>query len=156
MDTLYAIFLPLHSIVRWLVVITALLAIGRALSGLLGKRPWTGFDRTVGQWFTITMDSQVLIGLILYFFLSPITTAALQNFGGAMSNPSVRYFAVEHIVLMMIAVALVHVGSARVKKAGSDLAKHRNAAIWYGLATLLTLAAIPWPFLAAGRPWFRF
>jgi hypothetical protein len=91
----------------------------------------------------------------LYFFLSPITRAALQNFGGAMSNAPVRYFAVEHILLMLIAAALAHVGRSRSRKAEADLAKHRNAAIWFGLAVIVLLAAIPWPFLAVGRPWIR-
>jgi hypothetical protein len=153
MDTLYAIFLPLHSILRWVVVITALLAVGRALMGWLGKRPWTGLDRKAGLWFTIAMDSQVLVGLILYFFLSPLTTLAMRNFGGAMSDATLRYFAVEHLTMMIIAVVLVHIGSARSKKAGSDNAKHRNAAIWFGLALLVMLAAIPWPFMPIARPW---
>jgi hypothetical protein len=156
METLYAIFLPLHNLLRWVVVITALLAIGRALAGWLGKRPWTALDRKAGLWFTIAMDVQVLVGLILYFFLSPITLAALRNFGGAMSESSLRYFAVEHIIMMIIALVLAHVGSARARKAANDLAKHRNAAIWFILAFLIILAAIPWPFLAVGRPWIRF
>ena len=156
MESLYGIFLSLHSLIRWPVVIFALLAVVRAMAGWLGNRPWTELDRKSGLWFTIAMDTQVLIGLILYFFLSPITTTAMQNFGGAMSNASVRYFAVEHLVMMLIAVALAHVGSARAKKAATDQAKHRNAAIWFGLAIILVLAAIPWPFLEAGRPLIRF
>ena len=156
MDTLYAIFLALHSIVRWLVVIAAVIAVGRAVAGWIGKRPWKVFDDKISTWFTIFMDSQVLIGLILYFFLSPMMRTALQNFGGVMGNASVRYFAVEHVFLMLIALALVHVGRSRSRKAATDLAKHRNAAIWFGLAVVVLLAAIPWPFLDVGRPWIRF
>ena len=154
MDFLHPILLPLHNIIRWAVVITALLAVGRALAGWFGKRPWTEMDRKTGVWFTIAMDTQVLIGLLIYFFTSPITTQALQNFGAAMGDPVRRYFAVEHIMMMLIALVLAHVGSARAKKAGSDLAKHRNAAIWFGLSIVLVLASIPWPFLATGRPLF--
>lgn len=154
MDFLHPILLPVHNIVRWIVVITALLAVGRALAGWFGKRAWTEMDRKAGVWFTIAMDTQVLIGLILYFFTSPITTQALQNFGAAMSDPLRRFFAVEHIFMMLVALVLAHVGSARAKKAGSDLAKHRNAAIWFGLAILVVLAAIPWPFMSTGRSLF--
>jgi len=156
MGTLYAIILPLHSIVRWLVLITALFAIIRAVTGMRFNRPWESMDDKAGLWFTISMDTQVLLGLILYFFLSPITQNMLRNMGGAMSDPTARYFGVEHAVMMLIALALAHVGRARARKAKERLNKHRTALIFYVLALAVTLAAIPWPFLAVGRSLFPF
>ena len=153
---LYPIFLTLHSIVRWLIILAALLAIIRAVNGLSYKRGWTGMDNRVSLWFTSLMDIQLLMGIILYFFLSPITMSALQNFAGAMGNTSVRFFAMEHAVVMLIAVIIAHVGRSMVKNAGSPAAKHRRTAIWIGVAILLVLLSIPWPFLEFGRPLLRF
>ncbi len=152
----YSIFLVLHSLMRWVIVILAVLALVRAFSGWLGNKPWAALDDKVGLWFTISMDVQLLLGLVLYFVLSPLTKAALQDFGAAMSSTGLRYFAVEHAFLMLLAVILAHVGRARSRKAVEAVAKHRNAAIFFGLAILAVLAAIPWPFLAGvGRPLFR-
>lgn len=156
MDILYAIFLPLHSILRWLVLLAALFAIVRAITGLRFKRPWEAMDDKAGLWFTIFMDVQVLTGLILYFFLSPITQRMLQNMGGAMSDPVTRYFGVEHITMMLIALALAHIGRARSRKATERQAKHRAALIFFALSLAVTLAAIPWPFLTIGRRLFPF
>lgn len=153
---LYSIFLTLHSIMRWLVILLALLAIIRAVNGLSFKRGWTGMDNRVGMWFTTLMDIQLLVGLILYFFLSPITMIALQNFGGIMGNTSIRFFAVEHAFVMLVAVIVAHVGRSMIRRADSPAAKHRRTAIWVGVVILLVLLAIPWPFLEAGRPLFRF
>jgi len=87
---------------------------------------------------------QFLTGVILYAFVSPITKAAFNNFGAAMKNADLRFYAVEHILIMVIALVLVHIGGAKSKKAKTPLAKHRSAAIYYGISLVLILVAIPW------------
>lgn len=141
---LYQIVLTLHSITRWLVILAALLAIIRSVNGLAFKRGYTGMDNRVGMFFTMFMDIQVLFGILLYFFLSPITTAALQNFAGAMSNSAARFFTVEHALMMMIALGIAHMGRVMIKKAANASAQHRRTLIWFGLTILVVLAAIPW------------
>lgn len=141
---LYSITLTVHSVLRWLIVLSALLAIIRAVNGLSFKRGWTQMDNRVGLWFTIFMDLQLLLGLLLYFFLSPTMKIALQNFGGAMGDATLRFFAVEHAFMMLIAVIVAHVGRSMIRKADKDRAKHRRTLIWFGLAILLVLVAIPW------------
>ena len=140
---LYSILLPLHSIMRWVVIILALVTIGRALYGWLGKKPWTQLDNRLSSFFTMGFDIQILIGLILYF-ISPLMQTAFQNFGGAMSNSDLRFYAVEHIFLMILALGIAHAGRTLSRKAKDAFKKHRNAALFYILAILIVLAAIPW------------
>lgn len=149
---MYSIVLEVHSILRWLIVLSALFAIIRAVTGLSFKRGWMALDNQAGMWFTTLLDVQLLVGILLYFFLSPTTTAAMRNFGGAMSNNAARFFAVEHVALMFVAAALAHIGRSRIRKISEPIQKHRRALIFFGLALLVILAAIPWPFLAYGRP----
>ena len=149
---LYSVFVTLHSILRWLVVLAALFAIIRASTGISFKRGWMQMDNRAGVWFTSLLDLQVLIGIILYFFLSPTTTIALQNFGAAMGNAATRFFAIEHVLGMLVAVVVAHVGRSLVRRAPAPIQKHRRAAIWIALSLLIVLAAIPWPFLSYGRP----
>jgi uncharacterized membrane protein YozB (DUF420 family) len=153
---LYPIFLSLHSILRWFVLIVAILAIIRAITGLSFRRGYTTMDNRAGLWYTILLDIQVLIGIILYFFLSPITMSALQDFGGAMGNTVARYFLVEHTIMMIIALGVAHMGRVLARKASNAAAKHRRTLIWFSLSLLLVLASIPWPFLPVGRPLLRF
>ncbi len=141
---MYSIVLGLHNITRWIVLIVGIVAVVRAFLGWFGKKPWVDLDDKLGLYFTISLDVQLLLGLLLYVVLSPITTAAFSNFGAAMADPTTRYWLVEHILTMIIAVILGHVGRSLSKKATVDVAKHQRAAIFFGLAIVAILAAIPW------------
>jgi hypothetical protein len=146
----YTFALATHNIFRWVVLAAALFALIRVWSGWLGKRNWTATDDKARTFFTIGMDIQFLIGLILYFVLSPFTRSAMGDFGGAMKNPDLRYFAVEHLITMLLAVVLVHVGGAGIKKASDPIIKHKKGVIFFTIAVVLILIRTPW-----FRPMFR-
>lgn len=141
---MYQVVLAIHNILRWVILILAVVALFRAYAGWIGKREYTETDRKAGVFFSVSLDVQLLVGIILYIFLSPITRTAFQDFGTAMTIPDIRFFAVEHILLMILAVILVHVGMIVSKRATSDVSKHRRAAIWYSLTVLVIILAIPW------------
>jgi hypothetical protein len=150
-----SLLLFLHSWLRWIVLLAGIFAVVRAIGGTNGKRPWTAAEGTPGLYFVSALDLQLLIGLALYLVFSPTVKAAFGNIGGAMRNPELRFFVVEHFLGMLIAVVLAHVGRVRSKKAQTDAARFKSAAIFYGLALIIILALIPWPGMAAGRPLFR-
>ena len=149
---MYVTFLVLHSLLRWLVLLFGLMAMIRAFGGWSARRAWTRTDDRVGLLYTISLDTQVLVGLILYGLVSPITQAAFSDFGAAMKDPLLRFYAVEHLALMLVGLAFVHIGRARAKKARSDTAKHKTAAIFYTIGFVVILVGIPWPFRTLGRP----
>jgi hypothetical protein len=154
---MYPLLLTLHSWLRWIVVIVGVIAVARFALGWGGRRAWQGLDGRLAVVLPTLLDIQLLVGLLLYFFASPITAGALRNFGAAMGNAVTRFFAVEHLLLMVIALALAHVGGVLVKQRRADPARFRLATVLFGLAIVVILAAIPWPFVTAGmnRPWFR-
>jgi hypothetical protein len=141
---MYTGLLHTHNLFRWLVLIVIVLAVVFAFIGWFKKRDWTKKDNITGLILTIFMDIQFLVGIILYAFVSPLTKAAFSDFGAAMKNSALRFYAVEHILLMIIALVLVHIGRSKSKKAVAPWKKHRVAAIYYGIALVLILAAIPW------------
>ena len=153
---MYTLVLSFHSIVRWGVVILGAIAAARALAGWLAGQDWETLDDQLGLFFTTAIDIQWLLGLLLYFFLSPITQNALQDFGAAMANGAQRFWAVEHVSLMIMGVILAHVGRALAGRARGSRARHQRAAVFFALAMLVLLIAIPWPFREViGRPWIR-
>jgi hypothetical protein len=151
---MYILVLALHSILRWAVLATGAAAAVRAVSGARAARAWTAADDRAGLWFVIAMDLQLLLGLVLYAGLSPITRAAFADVGGAMGNSVLRFWAVEHAFGMIIAVALVHIGRVKLRKAETQR-RHKVAALFFGLALLAVLLSIPWPGMPAARPLFR-
>jgi uncharacterized membrane protein YozB (DUF420 family) len=141
---MYPFILALHNILRWVIVIFAVLALVRAYRGWLGKRPWTNQDRRAGVFLGSAMDVQLLVGLLLYVVFSPITKAALADIGAVMRDPGMRFFAVEHLFYMFLAVVLAHLGSLFAKRASEPIARHRLSAIWYTLSVLAILLGMPW------------
>ena len=141
---LYTGLLHTHNLFRWLVLVTLLIAVLLAFAGWFGKKEWIKRDNITGLLLTIFIDIQFLVGIILYAFVSPITKAAFNDFGTAMKNADLRFYAVEHILMMIIALVLVHVGRAKSKKANASWKKHRASAIFYGLAFIIIILAIPW------------
>ena len=141
---MYTGLLHTHNMFRWLVLIVIVLAVVFAFIGWFNKRDWNKKDNTTGLILTIFMDIQFLVGIILYAFVSPLTKAAFSDFGAAMKNSALRFYAVEHILLMIIALVLVHIGRSKTKKAVAPWKKHRVAAIYYGIALVLILVGIPW------------
>ena len=136
---LYSFLLPLHSLVRWAVVIIAVAAVGRAFYAWLAKKEWTALDNRLGMLFPMLLDVQVLFGLILYFFASPLTETFFQNMPAAMQNPEIRFYGIEHIFYMVLALGIAHAGRMFSRRAKEPAARHRAAALFFGLAVLVVL-----------------
>ena len=142
--------LAIHSIVRWLIVLLGIYVVFVTGRGWFGKRAWTESAEKISKYFLILLDIQLLLGLILYFvFLS-----AQGGFAYVFGNPASRFFLMEHSVMMIIAIVLAHIGAYLVKKAPPE-GKFKRAFIFFGIALLLILVSIPWPFMPGyGRPLF--
>ncbi len=137
---MYAFTLDLHNILRWAVLLVGVAALVMAWAGVFSRSRWTPPQANLGRLFTIVFDVQVLVGILLYAWLSPITTGAFADMGAAMSNPDVRFFVAEHVVIMVVAAVLVHIGVARGRRTDATL----QPAIFYSLAFVAVLAGIPW------------
>ena len=155
MFSLYVVVLFLHSYLRWLVLALALVLLFRAFSGWRSARAWSPVDERVHAGFVGTLDLQLLLGLLLYVGLSPITRAFLASPGASMKVSELRFFGVEHLLLMLIAIVIVHVARVRSKKRTDARLRQRGVFVSTLVALLLIFASIPWPFMHAPRPLFR-
>jgi putative Ca2+/H+ antiporter (TMEM165/GDT1 family) len=141
---MYIEILRVHSILRWVLLLCLIITLVKYLVGWQGNRQWKKSDNILSIVFTSLMDIQLLLGLALYFFLSPITQFALSDFGAAMKDPELRFYAVEHFSMMLIAVVLVHIGRAKSKKIKIDRNKFKTAFIFFFIALIVMLVVIPW------------
>lgn len=153
---MYTGMLHLHSFGRWVVLILLLIAIFKNLGA--NNRPYDRGDAKLNLFLMISADVMLLVGIYLWL-AGPWGLQLIQNnggMGGVMGDRVNRFFAVEHQVGMILAIALIHIGKAQGKKSMADSAKHRRTAIFYIIALLVILISIPWPFreVGAGRGWF--
>lgn len=132
--------LHLHSVLRYAVLILLLAAIVKAFAGWFGKKEFTSGDQKTGLWLMMSAHIQLVIGLVLYF----MNGWAAAPMAESMKNAAARFWKVEHIGAMIIAIALITVGRIMTKKSTVALVQHKRSVIFYTLALILILWAIPW------------
>ncbi len=146
-QTMYEIILKSHNGLRWIMLALLLFVIARSWSAFAGKKPFGKLDNATGGALVGISHLQLLLGLILYFGLSPVTEAAFADFGAAMKDKNLRFYAVEHILTMFIAVGLIQAGRIVSKKATDDAQKFRKMAIFTTGALILIISRMPhWRF----------
>jgi len=132
--------LHIHSFFRYIILILILIAIYKAFSGWLGKKPFTKGNKILNLLTLIFAHSQLLFGLWIYFQSPVVQFSNLSN-----ASKEVRFFTIEHIAMMLIAITLITLGYSLSKKGKTDEAKHKRIAIFFLVALILILIAIPWP-----------
>lgn len=140
------ILLKAHSGLRWVVLILLILAIVKAFTGWKGYKE---FNQKTSLFAMISVHTQLLIGLILY-----VVNGWYKVSGEVMANSATRFFAVEHIFGMILAVALITIGRSKSKKETDDSQKWKKIAVFYTIGLILILISIPWPFSPAARGLF--
>jgi hypothetical protein len=151
---MYTGLLHLHSFLRWIILLLLLIVVYRSLTA--GNRPFSNTDRKFGLFTMIACDITLLIGLYQWFTGPVYGLSAFMNSGmkAIMSDKALRFFSVEHFTGMIIAIILVHIGKSYAKKNLPDAVKHKRTLVYFGLALLIILISIPWPFRQIARGWF--
>lgn len=157
--TLHELVLVVHSGLRWLVLGALALVAGRALV-LWRRRAEHGRAGERLEAVAISLlDSQFLLGLVLYVVLSPLPRVFLADPGAGMQSSAVRFFGFEHALGMLLGTASVHIGRRRARSAASVGLRHRRVFVGTLLGLLLIAASVPWPSPWAGgrvaRPLLR-
>lgn len=132
----------LHSYNRYAILAALVFVLYRSWSGWQGKKSFEKADNTASVVLLGLAHLQLLLGLIQYFGTSTIVQSALADMGAAMKDKWLRYFAVEHLSMMIIAIACIQIGRTTSKKATDDTTKHKKLAIWTTAATVIIVAAL--------------
>lgn len=131
---LYGILKSAHSGWRYIVLILLVVALLQALAGWLGKKGYTEGNRKLNVFTLISAHIQFLFGLALYFIGKWFAVDSSVAVG--------RYWKMEHIAIMLLAIVLITIGNSRSKKITDGTAKHKAIAIFFGLALILIIGSI--------------
>lgn len=152
---MYFVFLILHSLLRWLMLGSLCYAIYTAWRGVTQRRLYTEKVNAIRHWTTTISHIQLVIGMTIYI-LSPLVNMKVTGIQVA-SFPEYTFFKYVHISLMILAIVLITIGSAKAKRVTGDQEKYKLLLKWFLMAFGILLIAIPWPFSPlAQRPWLRF
>ncbi len=146
---MYNGFVHAHSGLRWVVLILLIVAIVNAAKSQSSGN-YTKKDKMINLFTMISLHIQLLIGLGLYF-----TSDKVRFISGMMGDTFLRFFAIEHIFGMIVAITLVTIGRSKAeKKLEGSRDKHRKIMKTYLYALIIILLTIPWPFREAlGSAW---
>ncbi|PNW27138.1 hypothetical protein [Formosa algae] len=152
---MYSTFLTLHSIFRWLVLLSLCYAIFRAYKGYKSQSSFSKIDNTVRHWTATIAHIQLIIGILVYI-KSPIITYYFSDFKTLISEWELTFYGLFHFILMMVAIVVITIGSAKAKRKKTDVEKFKTMLLYFSLALLIICIAIPWPFSPlANRPYLR-
>jgi hypothetical protein len=135
-----------HSGLRWIALLLLLLAI---ISAFTAKN-YEKKHRLVNLFTMITFHTQLVLGIILYFLSDKV-----QFTEGWMKQAMYRFYGMEHLTGMLLAIIAITIGHSKSKKGADAAAKFKAIKLWYVLALILVVAFIPWPFRTElGAGWF--
>lgn len=152
---LFEIGLLIHSWNRWVVLV---LIIGALISAFIKRRqktPYSVADKRLQKWMIWSVYIQGLVGIYLYIN-SPISQFFLKHPGEGISLREIRFFGLEHITVMLLAIAIFTLGFIKTNRASTTQEKNKISFRWIGMGFLLILSSIPWSFSPLiSRPLFR-
>jgi membrane protease YdiL (CAAX protease family) len=150
MQSLLPYLLMIHSAIRYVILLLALIVSIQSLMGMMTKKTFNGGNRIAALILLIFCDLQLVFGLWLYF-----VKGWPQAFGSGnvMADPYKRFWAVEHSVSMLIAIILVHVGYSITKKQIDSERKFKRLFWCAFIALAIFMAMTPWASkMVVGRP----
>lgn len=152
---MYTGLLHLHNIGRWILILLLVIAIINAFAGMTRNEPISKGHKKIGLFLMITAHTMLLVG-IYQWIVGPWGLKQIQELGmgGVMKNSISRFWAIEHLAGMLIAIILITIGRGAIKKPIADRAKHKKMFWMFFIAFILIMASVPWPGREVARPLF--
>jgi uncharacterized membrane protein len=134
---MYSFLLQAHSYLRYVVLLLLLVVIIKSLMGWLGKKRFESTDNKLALFLLISAHIQLLLGLGLYF-----TSPWVKFVSGMMKEKTMRYWAVEHVIMMIIAIVLITAAKSSLKRLTTDESKFKRLFIFNTIALVIIIVAI--------------
>lgn len=142
----------LHSSLRYLIVLFLISSIVISFTKWRGKKSFTKGDKMTYLMTLIFCHIQLIVGFVLFFMKNYHKN--FSQMGAAMKTPLLRFFTIEHTLVMLVAIVLITIGYSSAKRATNETVKHKKTFIFYLIGFILIMVSIPWPFRGFGNDWF--
>lgn len=138
----YKIVFNLHVIVSLVTILAGIFTVTRSVIGWRVRTTYGNLDFRVSQVFSTALYLQLLLGFIIYVLLRSFSDNPLFSIPGQGSSESVRFWAIEHIALMIFALFLSQLGRLYIKRSVSSIKRHRASVFYYGTSLFLILFSL--------------
>lgn len=146
----------LHNLLRWIVLIMLLISIVKAYKGYTSGQAFKDGDRKTWLFTMIAAHTTLLIGLYQWLMgRYGVISMHLPEGAAAPEGKFLRFYQIEHPLIMIAAIVLITLAYGVAKKPLDDKTKYGKALRFFIYALVLILLMIPWPFREViGRPLF--
>ncbi len=138
------IVLQIHSYWAYLTLGILVMGVINFLLAFFNKRDYFTKDLRMALFTLIVMHIQLLIGLAWYFMSPAYKNMKTMGMGAAMKDKQIRNLAIEHPIMMLLAVTLITIGFSKHKMGKTAGSIFKTLSIYYGIALVFILAMIPW------------
>ena len=128
----------LHHYLPYVLFFLMGLVILKSIKGILNQEEYTKSDKKLGLFAMIVAHVQLTVGIALYFISDMVI-----GLGDAMKNATTRLYALEHPLMMVIAIVLLTMARSKTKNL-SDVSAHKKNLLFFLLALAAILSRIPW------------
>jgi hypothetical protein len=135
----------IHSYWAYLLILLFVATLAKYLLGFISRKVFDfNTDYRLASFTIIVFDIQIILGLINWFVSPYFSGIRSGHMGEYMKNAHDRLLVLEHPVMMLIALLLIHYGFRRMKNAIGSQKKYMAVLLTYGIAFFLVLLRIPW------------
>ncbi len=128
----------------WAYLVVALLIFTVISAIINAKKEYKDTNLRLALFTLIVSHIQLIIGFGWYFMSPVYKVIKADGMGVVMKDGTLRLLAVEHPIMMLLAIIFITIGFSKHKKKTTDAAKFKTIIIWYGLALAFVLIRIPW------------
>ena len=139
---LYTIAFKIHIYISTITLLSGIMTLVLSIQGWTKGRDYTRLDKWSSVIFNIGLYLQLILGFIIYFTLRTTLEGAMWHVPDTENDASLRFWAIEHIALMIFALFLTQLGRIFIKRTIQPIRMFKASVFYYGTALLLILFSV--------------
>jgi hypothetical protein len=139
---IYSFAFKIHIIISTITLLAGISTIVMSVHGLIRKRSYIRSDYVVSLVFNVALYFQLILGFLVYYLLRSDLEGSVWKVPDTQNDASLRFWAIEHIALMIFALFLTQLGRIFIKKSKVHFRKFRASLFYFGTSLLLILFSV--------------
>lgn len=136
---IYTFAFGIHIIISVITLVAGFVTIALSVRGLTRQREYGAADRWSSLVFHIALYLQLVLGFLIYITLRSSLDGPLWEVPDTENDASLRFWAIEHIALMIFALFLTQLGRIFIRRSSASHRQFRASLFYYGTSLALIL-----------------
>jgi len=139
---IYSFAFTVHIIISTITLLAGISTIVMSVHGLTTKRDYSRSDLALSVTFNVALYFQLILGFLIYYLLRSDPEGNIWKVPDTQNDASLRFWAIEHIALMIFALFLTQLGRVFIKKSKEPFRKFRASLFYFGTSLFLILFSV--------------